>query len=103
MFVLETCLEETDNTTLCFASTDEQDVGLATLGLRFLHAVNEELVGRDERNAAPGEELATSDVYDDTLSQQELFKQLDAITAEDLLTTAQIVFSPERLLTLEYV
>jgi predicted Zn-dependent peptidase len=41
--------------------------------------------------------------YGRTLSQQELFEQLDAITAEDLLTTAQIVFSPERLLTLEYV
>lgn len=41
--------------------------------------------------------------YGRTLSQQELFEHLDAITAEDLLTTAQIVFSPERLLTLEYV
>lgn len=41
--------------------------------------------------------------YGRTLSQQELFEQLDAITAEDLLATAQIVFSPERLLTLEYV
>jgi predicted Zn-dependent peptidase len=41
--------------------------------------------------------------YDRTLSQQELFEQLDAITAEDLLMTAQTVFTPERLLTLEYV
>jgi predicted Zn-dependent peptidase len=41
--------------------------------------------------------------YGRTLSQQEFFEQLDAITAEDLLTTAQTVFAPERLLTLEYV
>ena len=41
--------------------------------------------------------------YGHTLSQQELFEQLDAITSEDLLTTAQTVFAPERLLTLEYV
>ena len=41
--------------------------------------------------------------YGRTLSQQELFEQLDAITAEDLLVTAQTVFTPERLLTLEYV
>ena len=41
--------------------------------------------------------------YGHTFSQQELFEQLDAITTEDLLTTAQTVFSPERLLTLEYV
>lgn len=41
--------------------------------------------------------------YGGTLSRQELFARLDAITPEDLLTTAQAVFSPERLLTLEYV
>ena len=41
--------------------------------------------------------------YGRTLSKQELFEQLDAITPEDLLSTAQSVFSPERLLTLEYV
>ena len=41
--------------------------------------------------------------YGQTLSQQQLFARLDAITPEDLLTTAQTVFSPERLLTLEYV
>ena len=41
--------------------------------------------------------------YGHTLSKQELFDQLDAITPEDLLTTAQIIFAPERLLTLEYV
>ena len=41
--------------------------------------------------------------YGRTLSKQELFEQLDAITSEDLLSTAQSVFSPERLLTLEYV
>ena len=41
--------------------------------------------------------------YGRTLSQQDFFEQLDAITAEDLLTTAQTVFAPERLLTLEYV
>ena len=41
--------------------------------------------------------------YDDTLSKQELFERLDAITPEDLLTTAQTVFAPEQLLTLEYV
>ena len=41
--------------------------------------------------------------YGSTLSRQELFARLDAITPEDLLATAQAVFSPERLLTLEYV
>ena len=41
--------------------------------------------------------------YGNTLSRQELFARLDAITSEDLLTTARAVFSPERLLTLEYV
>lgn len=41
--------------------------------------------------------------YGRTLSQQQFFEQLDAITAEDLLTTAQTVFAPDRLLTLEYV
>lgn len=41
--------------------------------------------------------------YGRTLSQQELFEQLDAITAEDLLTTAQNVFSSEKILTLEYI
>ena len=41
--------------------------------------------------------------YGKTLSRQALFERLDAITTEDLLTTAQTVFSPEKLLTLEYV
>jgi len=41
--------------------------------------------------------------YGETLSRQELFERLDAITPEDLLTTAQTVFSPDRLFTLEYV
>lgn len=41
--------------------------------------------------------------YGSTLSRQELFARLDAITPDDLLATAQAVFSPERLLTLEYV
>ena len=41
--------------------------------------------------------------YGETLSKEELFERLDAITPEDLLTTAQTVFSPDRLLTLEYV
>jgi len=41
--------------------------------------------------------------YGGTLSRQELFARLDAITPEDLLATAQAVFSSERLLTLEYV
>ena len=41
--------------------------------------------------------------YGETLSKEELFDRLDAITPEDLLSTAQTVFSPERLLTLEYV
>ena len=41
--------------------------------------------------------------YGRTLSKQEIFELLDAITPEDLLTTAQMVFAPERLLTLEYV
>ncbi|MBR6032573.1 MAG: insulinase family protein [Bacteroidaceae bacterium] len=41
--------------------------------------------------------------YGDTFSMQQLFERFDAITPEDLLTTAQTVFSPDRLLTLEYV
>ena len=41
--------------------------------------------------------------YGETLSKEELFERLDDITPEDLLTTAQTVFSPDRLLTLEYV
>lgn len=41
--------------------------------------------------------------YSRTLSKEELFKRLDAITPEDLLLTAQTVFSPDRLLTLQYV
>ena len=41
--------------------------------------------------------------YGRTLSKQELFEQLDAITSENLLTTAQTIFVPERILTLEYV
>lgn len=41
--------------------------------------------------------------YGQTLSRQELFEQLDAITPEELLATAQTVFAPERLLMLEYV
>ncbi len=41
--------------------------------------------------------------YGTTLSRQELFDRLDAITPEDLLATAQTVFAPDRLLTLEYV
>ena len=41
--------------------------------------------------------------YGTTLSREQLFERLDAITPEDLLSTAQSVFSPDRLLTLEYV
>ena len=41
--------------------------------------------------------------YGETLSKQELFERLDAITPDDLLQTARTVFSPDRLLTLEYV
>ena len=41
--------------------------------------------------------------YGATLSKEELFARLDTITPEDLLSTAQAVFSPDRLLTLEYV
>ena len=41
--------------------------------------------------------------YGSTLSREQLFARLDAITPEDLLQTAQTVFSPDRLLTLEYV
>jgi predicted Zn-dependent peptidase len=41
--------------------------------------------------------------YGQSFSKQELFDRLDAITPEDLLSTAQTVFAPERLLTLEYV
>ena len=41
--------------------------------------------------------------YGDTFSKQDFFERLDAITPEDLLTTAQTVFSPDRLQMLEYV
>lgn len=41
--------------------------------------------------------------YGRIFSKQELFEQLDAITPEDLLATAQTIFAPERLLTLEYI
>ena len=41
--------------------------------------------------------------YGLTLSKQELFAQLDEMTSEKLLMTAQTVFAPERLLTLEYI
>ena len=41
--------------------------------------------------------------YGKTLSQQQLFERLDAITPEDLLSTAQAIFAPNKLLTLEYV
>jgi len=41
--------------------------------------------------------------YGHILSRQELFERLDALTPEDLLATAQTVFAPEQLLTLEYV
>ena len=41
--------------------------------------------------------------YGRTLSKEQIFERLDAITPEDLLQTAQAVFSPERLLTLEYL
>ena len=41
--------------------------------------------------------------YGRTLSKEQLFERLDAITPEDLLSTAQLVFSPDKLLTLEYV
>ena len=41
--------------------------------------------------------------YGKTLSRKQLFERLDALTPDDLLQTAQIVFSPDKLLTLEYV
>ena len=41
--------------------------------------------------------------YGTTLSREELFGQLDAITPDDLLATARVVFSPDRLFTLEYI
>jgi predicted Zn-dependent peptidase len=41
--------------------------------------------------------------YGETLTKEQLFDRLDAITPDDLLATAQAVFSPGRLLTLEYV
>jgi predicted Zn-dependent peptidase len=41
--------------------------------------------------------------YGQTLSRQQFFERLDAITPDDLLATARAVFSPDRLLTLEYV
>ncbi|MBQ8454490.1 MAG: insulinase family protein [Bacteroidaceae bacterium] len=41
--------------------------------------------------------------YGKTLTKAQLFERLDALTPDDLLQTAQHVFSPDRLLTLEYV
>ncbi|MBO7119766.1 MAG: insulinase family protein [Bacteroidaceae bacterium] len=41
--------------------------------------------------------------YGKTLTREQLFERLDDITPEKLLSTAQDVFSPDRLLTLEYV
>ncbi|MBP5392697.1 MAG: insulinase family protein [Bacteroidaceae bacterium] len=41
--------------------------------------------------------------YGKTLSKEQLFERLDAITPDDLLQTAQFVFSPDKFLTLEYV
>jgi len=41
--------------------------------------------------------------YGKTLSQKQFFERLDALTPDDLLQTAQFVFSPDKLLTLEYV
>ena len=41
--------------------------------------------------------------YGKTLTKEQLFERLDALTPDDLLQTAQYVFSPDRLLTLEYV
>ena len=41
--------------------------------------------------------------YGKTLTKEQFFERLDAITPEDLLSTAQHVFAPDRLLTLEYV
>lgn len=41
--------------------------------------------------------------YGKTQTQAELFELLDALTPDQLLATAQAVFAPERLLTLEYV
>lgn len=41
--------------------------------------------------------------YGKTLTKEQLFERLDALTPDDLLQTAQHVFSPDRLLTLEYV
>ena len=41
--------------------------------------------------------------YGKTFTKEQLFERLDALTPEDLLQTAQFVFAPNRLLTLEYV
>ncbi len=41
--------------------------------------------------------------YGKTLTKEQFFERLDAITPEDLRSTAQHVFAPDRLLTLEYV
>ena len=41
--------------------------------------------------------------YGKTLTKEQFFERLDAITPDDLLSTAQHVFAPDRLLTLEYV
>ena len=41
--------------------------------------------------------------YGKTLTKEQLFERLDAITPDDLLSTAQFVFSSDKLLTLEYV
>lgn len=41
--------------------------------------------------------------YGHVFSRQTIFEQIDAITPEDLLSTAQTVFNSKQLMTLEYV
>ena len=57
MFIFETGLEQTDDSALRFARSDQENIRLAALRRRVLQAVDEQLVGRNDRNAAPSYEI----------------------------------------------
>ena len=62
MFILESCLEEADNSALCFAGPDKKDIGLTALRCGILKSVYKELVGRNDRDTAPCKEVAACDI-----------------------------------------
>lgn len=80
----------------------------APLSQRVLDAARRQLKGQIGISYDAFENLAIGMAkrylhYGLTQTKEELFARLDALTPEELLATAQTVFSPERLLTLEYV